>query len=511
MAADYSKLSYYKDLESAKDRILYRIFEIFPGFLAWATLILAFLLSWIEPVWMAIFIIAFDLYWLFKVLYLSIHLIVTYLKMKKNQEIDWNKKAEELDGSKDIYHLVLLPFYKEGIEVVRPTIEKIADNGYPTDKMVLVLATEEAGGEGAQETANKVKDEFEGRFFKFIVTKHPKGLPGELAGKGANETWAARQIKEKIIDPLNLNYEKIIVSVFDIDTIVPKGYFGILTYKYLTVEKPTRASYQPVPFYHNNLLEVPSFCRIVATSATFWQMMQQLRTEKLTTFSSHSMSFKALVDIDFWQVNMVSEDSRIFWQCYTRYNGDYRVEPLFFPVMMDANLAKTYWQTIINQYKQQRRWGWGVENVPYLLFNFAKNKKISLKEKFFHAFFVIEGFHSWATNALLIFFLGWLPLVLGGEAFTQTVLAGNLVIITRTLMTIAMIGLIVSAVISTLLLPKRSLRQKKYKYFIMPFEWILLPLSIILFGSFPGIEAQTRMMLGGKYRLGFWATEKTRK
>ena len=113
MKVDYSKLSYYKDLETKKDKFLYRIFEILPGVLAWATLILAFLLSWIQPVWVAIFIIAFDLYWLIKVIYLSLHLVVAYFAIKKNQTHDWNGKAKETKGSEEIYHLVILPFYNE--------------------------------------------------------------------------------------------------------------------------------------------------------------------------------------------------------------------------------------------------------------------------------------------------------------------------------------------------------------------------------------------------------------
>ena len=45
-----------------------------PGILAWGTLALLVLLSWLTPIWIAFFIIAFDVYWLLKTIYLSLHL-----------------------------------------------------------------------------------------------------------------------------------------------------------------------------------------------------------------------------------------------------------------------------------------------------------------------------------------------------------------------------------------------------------------------------------------------------
>ena len=44
------------------------------------------------------------------------------------------------------------------------------------------------------------------------------------------------------------------------------------------------------------------------------------------------MPFQALVDVDFWQNDVVSEDSRIFLQCLIRYDGRYRVTPLYIPI-----------------------------------------------------------------------------------------------------------------------------------------------------------------------------------
>jgi hypothetical protein len=277
------------------------------------------------------------------------------------------------------------------------------------------------------------------------------------------------------------------------------------------VPNPLRASYQPIPVYHNNLWESPFFSRVSSLSNTFWQMMQQVRQEKLATYSSHSMSFRALTDIDFWAPNMVSEDSRIFWHCFCHYNGDYRVEPLYFPVSMDVCMDKSKLQTIKNLYKQQRRWGWGVENMPYLVFNIIKRwRTMPKKESISRIFVQIYGFHAWATNALIIAIIGWLPLIIGGTDFNSTALSGNLPLITRTLMTLAMFGLVLSAIISTLLLPKRPPKYGLGKILEVIIQWIFLPVIIIVFGSVPALEAQTRLALSGKWRLGFWVTPKQR-
>jgi hypothetical protein len=78
---------------------------------------------------------------------------------------------------------------------------------------------------------------------------------------------------------------------------------------------------------------------------------------------------------------IVSEDSRIFWNAFLAHDGDYYVTPLSYPVSMDANLDNGLWATIKSIYKQQRRWAWGVENLPYVLFGFIKNKAIIGKTK----------------------------------------------------------------------------------------------------------------------------------
>jgi len=504
---------------------MYRFYEMIPGILAWAIIILMFVFSLLTPTAVAIFIILFDSYWLLKTIYLAFHLRATFLRLRKNLRINWLEelrqtakcKAQNVNDSRlalrdwqNIYHLIILPMYEEPYELIKESFESLIKTNYPENKFIVVLATEERAGESAQQTAKMIEAEFGDKFFRFLKTVHPSNLANEIPGKSSNQTWAAKQVKKLIIDPLKIPYENILVSVFDIDTQVLPDYFSRLTYVFLNSQCPQRSSFQPIPLFTNNIFKAPALARVLSFSSTFWQMMQQSRPEQQITFSSHSMPFKAIVDIGFWNTNIVSEDSQIFWQCFLHYNGNWRVVPLFYPVSMDANTATGFWQTMINQYKQQRRWAWGCENIPYFLDGFRKNKKIPWRKKLYWGFITIESFNSWATNALLIFVLGWLPLILGGWRFNLTLLSYNLPQITQIIMTLAMVGMVTSAVLGIILLPPRPSWFKKRHYFIYVFQWLLMPVTLIVFGALPGLEAQTRLMLGGRFRLGFWFTPKHR-
>ncbi len=538
---------------------MYRFFEILPGALSWLTLVLMFVLSWQLPAFVAIFIILFDIYWLLKTIYLSFHLRSTFSAMKKNLKVNWFSRLREEFPEKwnDIYHLVILPMYREPYEVVKESFDSLVKANYPKDKFMVVLAIEEGAGVAARQTAAKIKQEFAPTFFKFLITIHSADLPGEIPGKGSNETRALKEAKRLIVDPLvqsdnsgdsdafgysdyvKLKYENILVSVFDIDTQIFPDYFGRLTFVFLNSSNRLRAIYQPIPLFTNNIYQAPTLARIVAFSSTFWQMMQQARAERLTSFSSQSLPLTVLLDIGFWHPDVVSEDSRIFWQGYLRYHGDFRVEPLLYPVSMDANVGPTFWQTMKNNYKQHRRWAWGCENIPYMMCGrrtieanqreqireisrkdsqsfasregFLYDKKIPLGKKWYWSFNIIEGFHSWATNSLLIFALGWLPVIIGGRNFKATLLSYSLPQLTRWIIQLSMLGVASSAIVSILLLPPRPNWVRWYHYFLYFLQWIFIPITLIVFGSFPALEAQTRLMLGGKFKLGFWPTPKTRK
>lgn len=527
---DYLKIGKATDL-FGKERKWYRFLEIFPGAFSLLTLVALISLSYFKPVWVAYIIIAFSVYWLLLVLYMAAYLITAYYKLKKGSKTDWHSQCERIKDANvanslpegalaknglswdDITHLVILPLYQESEEIIVSCLDSLVNDNYPAEKLIVAITFEErAGMESVKRRQKFVHENYAHKFGRLYITTHPDGIEGELKGKGANQAWCAKKVKEEIIDVDNIDYKKIIVSVFDIDTVIDRGYFFAVTYKFLTVVDPYRASYQPVPVYHNNIWDSPFFSRVAASSNTFWQMIMQIRQESLVTYSSHSMSFQALYEIGFWGTKNVSEDSRIFWHCLLHYDGDYRVEPIHFKVSMDVTSDSGFWQTAKNLYKQQRRWAWGGENIPYLIFNTVKrwrNKGFKKGKLIEHIVIQVYGFHAWATNALIIGFVGWLPMLLGGDRFNSTVLSGNLPFVTQRLMTFAMIGMVLSAVVSYLLLPKRPKKYGAFKKIKMTIEWATVPITIVIFGAIPCLEAQIRM-LRGKY-MGFWVTPKIRK
>ena len=506
-------------LDNPKDYRLRRGLEMLPGILSWTTLVAMLVGSFLVPHWVALFIIAFDTYWVINGLYFAVFIIRNTVRMKRHQREDWVARLEALpqgdirvpvDSWKDVIHLVVFPFYQESADVLRSTMDAMLASDFPHEQIWVVLAGERRAGETAQKTAAAIEKEYAHRFGRFLLTAHPADTPGELAGKGSNQAYALREVAvPTLIDAAKISYERVLVSSFDSDTRVYPGYFSCLTYHFLTAPHPQRSSYQPIAVYNNNIWEAPLLSRLPAIGSTAWQLFMQSQPNLQETFSSHSMPLRALADVGYWNARLVSEDSIIFWQCYLLYDGDYDMVSLYYPVSMDANVASNIWTTAKSIFKQYRRWAYGIEKIAFVWYGFAKNPRIPWRKKLKRGSKIIAGFWIWATASFMLLFLGWLPVAIGGEVFRQTVLAFNLPRWTAILMRLAMLGLLVNGALTFILLPPRPKGTSRMVYVSVLLQWFFLPISIILFGAVPALSAQTKM-LRGKY-LGFWVTEKVRK
>ncbi|OGL61983.1 hypothetical protein A3C09_01490 [Candidatus Uhrbacteria bacterium RIFCSPHIGHO2_02_FULL_47_44] len=485
-----------------------RFWEMLPGLVVWGTFLLALVLSFVAPLWVIIFIIVFDLLWLYRVIYFNLFVIIAWVTYRKTLKMDWKQKLIGISGAESKVHLVFLPTYKEGYEIIETTLTSLQHNSFPAHRMIIVIGGEEGDKTHFQEVAARAQAKFGDVFKKLIVTMHPKGLPGEMSGKGSNLNWMGHRTEEVLKAEFpELKDEDVIVSAFDVDTIAHEHYFSYLTYLYCTVKDPTRSSYQPIALFSNNIWTASAPVRIGAFGTTFWLFGELARSERLWTFSSHSMSWKMLRDVRFWQKDIVSEDSRIFMQAFLHYHGDYRVTPMFLPVSMDAVTGKTYTESLVGLYKQMRRWAWGVEHLPYLIDGFRRDPLIPRFKKAQYIFNHLEGMFTWATAPIIMFLLGWLPLWVAKGQTNAIIQAAPFTL--EQLMRLAMIGILLSASMSLTLLPRRPGTVRPHAWIMMLLQWALLPITFIVFGSLPAVDAQTRLMIG-KY-LGFEVTKKQRK
>ncbi|MBL8012705.1 MAG: glycosyltransferase family 2 protein [Candidatus Omnitrophica bacterium] len=541
--------SYTKENLSPEEHKLQRVLEILPGATSWTILIGMIVLAVKQPLWAAILIIAIDLYWLFKLTYMTIFLLLSYFRLKTEEETDWKEKIlhvdnldhylqnparkpsplnvaeffswrrhhEELNNLKNsgelpppsshIIHAILFPVSKEAACIIESSLESLRKQSFDSRRILIIFAVEERADESIKTDILNLQNNHQTEFFDILVFFHPDQIPGEARVKGANVTYAARKTTDFLAER-NIAFKNVILSCFDADTIVSPNYLDCLTYHFLVTPKRYQTSFQPIPVYHNNIWQVPGFARVIETGSSFFQLIEATNPEKLVTFSSHSMSLKALIDVDYWPVDMISDDSAIFWKCYIHFNGQYKVVPILTTLSMDVAGSNNWFETVRAVYKQKRRWAWGVENFPIVVRLFLKNKAISRYDKIKHTFKMFEAHVSWSSWGFLLSIIGWLPIFYARQDFTYSVISYNAPRVMGIIFNLAGLSLVISILMSLSLLPKSDRRFPIKEQLIHALEWCTLPLILTFLSSLPALDAQTRLMLG-RY-MEFWVTDKHR-
>ena len=545
-----------------KEKNLERFLEIVPGFLSWSIIIGMAILSFASPVAAAVIMIAFILYWVLRLLYMNIFLTLSYLRLAIDKGTDWMKCVEDVDrrqmvsegwftqlekkfltgftqdsnfkvrikhkisalirrgqletlkksglfppASKDIYHLVIITVILEPREVIEPGLVGIKKGSYPSARILVVIAMEDSASAEVKKDMEALQKQYNSDFLDCLVVTHPNNIEGEARVKGANASYAARRAAAYFA-AREIPYENIIVSCFDADSVPRPDYFSCLTYHFMVTPGRTAASYQPIPVYHNNIWEVPSFARIIDIGTSFFQLIEATNPRKLVTFSSHSMSFKALVDVGYWPVDMISDDSAIFWKALIHYDGNYRAIPMYTTVSMDIATGGTFFKTFSNIYRQKRRWAWGVENFPIVIRAFIKNRRIPLYDRFSYSCKLLDAFVSWATWSFLLAFVSWLPALFAGKEFASTTVYYIAPRIQGAIFVLASFGVVVCMIISLRLLPKEKAGDDLSKRLVHVLEWFSIPFIVLFLSAIPALDAQTRLLFG-RY-MEFWVTEKSR-
>lgn len=475
---------------------LKRFWEILPGAFTWFTILGLLFLAYRAPKFVATFVLMFAVYWLVRIIIMTSYLIAGYFRYNRERRINWQErlKKEFGDSWQQLYHLAIVPTYKEDISILRHTLNAIKQSNYPCQQLIVAVAFEQRDQDLAPGYAKTLTHEFEHSFGGFLTTFHPGDIPGEVRGKGPNITWAARQARE-YIDAKKIDTDRVIVTTLDADNRVDKEYFGNVSWAFLNDADPHHKSFQPLPMFFNNIWQVPLAVKMTAMGSSFWQMIQAMRPYYARNFSAHSQSLKALIETDFWSVQTIVEDGHQYWRSYFVFKGNHSIVPIFVPVYMDAVQGENIATTFREQYLQRRRWFWGVSDIPYVFTKSFGNGSIPFFYKWLQFFRLFESHWSLATQSFILL-IGWMPGLVNLQ-FQNSVFGYNFPILYRTFLLAAWIGMIVSMTVASLIVPPRP-GSKAYYYLSLLKEWIfapvLLTLTAIFFSAIPAIDSQTRMM-----------------
>src|SRR4030042_6105375 len=92
---------------------LHRFLEILPGVFSWSLILFPVWGSFFIPLAVAYYIIAFDVYWLYRSVSMATLALLSYFKIKASTKYDWLKDVQGFGDFKKIHHLVIIVTYKE--------------------------------------------------------------------------------------------------------------------------------------------------------------------------------------------------------------------------------------------------------------------------------------------------------------------------------------------------------------------------------------------------------------
>ncbi len=479
-----------------------RFLELIPGFTTWMVILIPVWGSLFFPTMIAYFILFFDVYWFYKSFFLVYTAFVSAKKIKESEKMDWLLKAETLPESKKVHHIIVLPNYKERVEKLRVTLQAMADQTLPRKRLHVVLAMEERESEGKKKAEELVK-EFKHIFGSIFATYHPDVI-GEVKGKSSNEAYAGREAYKKLVESgkLDLNYTTI--SSTDADALFDPQYFACLSYKFLIDEKRYNKFWQSAIVFHNNIWKVPAPTRIISFFGSLWRTSLLIQGDRLITQSTYSLSLKMLKDIDFWDVDVIPEDYRVFFKAFYRLQGNVWVVPIFLKTSQDAALSTNYIDSLKNKYHQERRWSWGVSDDPLFIKWWFTVPNVPFFRKTMLLYFVLLDHFLWPINWFIITVAAnIMPIV--NPVYSRTTLGYTLPRLAGGILTFCLIA-IVAMIIIDYRNRAKHVSVPLWRNVLFAFEFILMPIVGFFLSALPALISHTQLMRGK--RLEYKVTEK---
>jgi hypothetical protein len=492
----------------------YRFYEMIPGIFAWFVIIFPIWGSILVPKWVAYFVLAFLVYWLYKSFKSAILAVVGYFKIQVAKNTNWLEKFnDDFRASwlkyRDINHVIIISSYKEPTEIIEMAFSSLAAQiDVDLKKLHVILAQEARAGEANnQTTLNYFKKKYANIFASLIFTEHPANLPGEIAGKHTNEAWAARYFKKHFFNNKGskIKIENCTLTSCDVDTIFHPKYFSALTYNFASASDPYIKFWQSPIFWHHNINSVPAPIRIIGVMGNAIHIANIQEPDGLFfNYSCYSSSFKLIDSVGYWDPDMIPEDWHIFLQTFFSTGGRTSVSPIFLPTVVDAPDGKNYFAALKNRYNQCVRHAWGAIDIAYAIEQSRLHPEIPWLTRTLRVYKLIQTHFIWSSNWFILTLGTSLPVALN-PYFFNTTFGYNLPRIANVILTICLIPMVTLIILDWKLRPVYQ-KQGFWNFIKNILQWPLMPLATLAMSVLPGLHSHTRLLFGK--RLEYKTTDK---
>lgn len=496
-----------------------RILDGIPGIIVWFTLLYSIASAVAFPRTLLLLAAIVGLYSAVRFLIAGIANFVGLRQIQQWEEIDWlthynqHKTADALAWDA-VKHIVIIPAYKEPDKVLCRTLDNLKAQYEARRRIIIVLALEE-GEAGAVEKGERIRSIYNNSFLEFHYTIHPKGLPGEMQCKSANELWAIRQVKRSLIDERRHDIDTFCVTTMDADTRWHPHHFYAQTALF-ALDKDRHERFWQAPIrYHGNIWDINPLLRIVNAYSTalelaylaapFWRAMPM---------SSYALSLRLLEESGYWDGDVIADEWHMFIKAYFASNGKLKLQRIMLPFMADATFGDNLWQELKERYQQTLRHAWGSKEVGYTVAKMIDNPNVN----FWSALRLLIRI----SHDILLAGAGWVILTVGSQlplVFYPELAPIDLSLLLRDapqalsdaavnlaanptwimLMVAGFLVVVLGAVFwlqDVIVRPPRIHPRTPSEIFWTVLSFPLLPVLTLFVVAIPTIQAQTRLLLG---------------
>ena len=437
----------------------------------------------------------------------------TISKQRRNMDIPtWTSKLDNKEKRtlaekfNDLRHVVIVPTYREPLNVLRKTLNTLVAQTCAKDKVIVVIATEKNDKE-AIEKVEALIEEYSKNLLGLFYTVHEKISPAETDGKSSNVAWCARCVQHTILEKWNYVPEQILVTVCDADTYFDEQFCECLSYTHAQNMEPYNCTYQSAENEFPNIWMVPTLVRVKAVVDSI-NMLGMLSSKYAVPYPyvCYSQSLRTIMDVNGWDVDVVPDDFHHFMKCFFKKDGHFRLVPIFMLTGNNAQEHTNWFSAMRSRYCRAKRDAWGVIDLSYILSQWYQKRNVLDKHGAFMLFVdVIEHHVSWSSYFLTVMLGGMMSAWLNPELETYPFGIGI-----RAMALIAF-GPILFATWAYIVCDfyVRMFLVQDRKYFeansaplwwqiTSQVQWLLMPLADFIFAAVAALDAQLHMALWPK-------------